>query len=105
MKPAPTCPNCGSPMWRVIVEDSVKGTASHFECFFHIDEKPMDPPPHCRTYVLCFASHCRLKSSPLGPACGASVVRPTPAEARSICPAWYGPTALDSIEHGRLWAM
>jgi hypothetical protein len=28
-------------MWRVIVEDSVKGAASHFECFFHIDEKPI----------------------------------------------------------------
>ena len=39
MKPMPTCPNCGSPMWRVIVEDSVEAT-SHFECFFHIDEKP-----------------------------------------------------------------
>ena len=37
MKQVPTCPNCGSPMWRVVVEDSIEAT-SHFECFFHIDE-------------------------------------------------------------------
>ena len=37
MKQMPTCPNCGSPMWRVVVEDSVEAT-SHFECVFQIGE-------------------------------------------------------------------
>ena len=41
MDPKPTCPICGSPMWRVIVEGSEDGAASHFECFFHIGDKPL----------------------------------------------------------------
>jgi hypothetical protein len=50
-------------MWRVIVEDAVKGTASHFECFFHIDEKPMEPPA-LPVLGPVLASHCWLKEFP-----------------------------------------
>ena len=43
MDPKPTCPKCGSPMWLVVVERSAGGAASHFECFFHSDDKPPEP--------------------------------------------------------------
>jgi hypothetical protein len=48
MKPTPTCPNCGSPTWLVVVEGSDQAAASHFECFFHIDDNPPDQKPSAR---------------------------------------------------------
>ena len=39
MKPTPTCPNCGSPMW-LVVQKGAADPASHFECFHCHDQHP-----------------------------------------------------------------
>jgi hypothetical protein len=30
-------------MWLVVVEGSADAAASHFECFFHLDDNPAEP--------------------------------------------------------------
>ena len=55
MDPKTTCPKCGRPMWLVVVESSADEVSSHFECFFHIDDKLPEP-------VAEFGNGCRNDS-------------------------------------------